>query len=218
MSFDQSFLAPDAADYLARLLPAPEPRAVFERIEAEARAEGQPAIGRQTGSLLRTLVAARSARRVLEVGCNLGYSALWMATGLPADGRLETIEYDAELAQRAAGHFRAAGLAERTEVHVGEALKILPRLPDASYDLMFLDAAKFEYPQYLDHALRLLRPGGLLAADNLLWLGQAWDEKAQDDDTKGVREYTRRVFDDARLVTTLVPVEDGLGLSVLRGA
>lgn len=214
MSFDQSFLAPEASRYLEGLLDVPY--RVMALIEEEARKENQPAVGRQAGSLLRGLVLAHRSARVLEVGCNLGYSALWMAAGLPPGGRLETIEINDDLASRAESHFRDAGVGDRARVLRGAALDVLPRLEARAYDLVFLDAVKAEYPQYLDHALRLLRPGGLVVADNMFWLGRAWDPEARHEDDAGVREYTRRIFADARLTSTIVPVEDGLAVSVLR--
>jgi predicted O-methyltransferase YrrM len=208
VSFDESFLAPEAAAFVERIHPLPFP-AVMRRIEEEARKEGQPAVGRGTGSLLRALAAAVRARRILEVGCNLGYSGLWLASGRAA---LDTIEIDPALARRARAHFAEAKVA--ATVHEGAALDVLPRLA-GPYDLAFLDAVKAEYPRYLDHALRLLRPGGVVAADNMFWLGRAWDEKERDSDTEGVREYARRVTTDARFATSIVPSEDGLAVSVL---
>jgi len=212
MSFDESLLPPAAAAYLERHLAPPFP--IAERVEREVRAEGQPAVGRQTGSLLRALALARGAERVLEVGTNLGYSALWLCAGLGPKGAFEGIEIDPGLAQRAGATLHEA-VGARATVHQGAALDVLPRLPAASYDLVFLDAVKAEYPRYLDHALRLLRPGGIVAADNMFWSGAAWDEARRDPDTLGVREYTRRIFADAKLASTIVPVEDGLGVSVL---
>lgn len=212
MSFDQSFLAPEAERYLQGLATVPYP--VMDRMEREVQKEDQPAVGRLTGSALRALAAATSRRRALEVGTNIGYSALWLAAGLKPEGRLDTIEVRAELARRAEANFREAGVGTRATVHVGEALKVLPRL-EGPYDIIFLDAVKAEYPQYLDLALPLLAPGGILAADNLLWLGRVWGS-SKDGDTQGVREYTRRVHADPRLATTILPVEDGLGVSVLR--
>lgn len=214
MSFDQTFLAPEAARYLDGLIEVPYP--VMGIIEEEARKENQPAVGRQTGSVLRSLVLAHRSARVLEVGCNLGYSALWMAAGLPRDGRVDTIEINDDLATRAEGFFRDAGAGDRMRVLRGAALDVLPRLEARAYDLVFLDAVKAEYPEYLDHALRILRPGGLVVADNMFWLGRAWDPQADHEDDAGVREYTRRIFSDARLTSTIVPVEDGLGVSVVR--
>lgn len=212
MSFDESLLPPDAHAYLARTLTAPFP--VMERVEREVEAEGQPAVGRQAGGLLRALALSLRARRVLEVGTNLGYSGLWLCAGLAPDGRFEGIELDPAYAARARASLREA-VGERATVHEGAALDVLPRLPERAYDLVFLDAVKAEYPRYLDHALRLLRPGGVVAADNMFWSGRAWDGAAQDDDTRGVREYTRRVFADPRLASTIVPVEDGVAVSVL---
>lgn len=213
MSHEQSFLAPAAGAYLDRALSAPFP--AMERVEREVVAEGQPAVGRQTGGLLRALTLARNAERVLEVGTNLGYSGLWLCAGLGARGRFEGIEIDPAIAARAEATLREA-VGARASVHRGAALDVLPSLPATSYDVVFLDAVKAEYPRYLDHALRLLRPGGILAADNLFWQGGVWDDKRTDPDTLGVREYTRRILHDARLASTIVPVEDGLGVSILR--
>lgn len=215
MSFDQSFLAPDAQRFLARTLPAPGP--VWEKVERAAADEGQPVVGRVTGGLLRSYVYAHGARRVLEIGCNLGYSALWMASALGHGGRLDTIEMDPEIARRARGYFDEAGFGTKVRVHEGRALDVLPTLSSGSYDIAFLDAAKSEYPQYLDHAIRCVRGGGLILADNVLWHGRTWDESHQDADSRGVREYVRRMFEDDRLVSTIVPAEDGLGVSVVVG-
>lgn len=216
VSFDQSFIAPEAERYVQAH--APLPYRVMERLEREAAKEGQPAVGRTTGSALRALVAATPARRVLEVGTNLGYSALWMASALATGGTLDTIEIDPDLAKRAESAFAEAGLAGHARVHLGAALDVLPRLA-GPYDLVFLDAVKSEYGAYLDLALPRLAPGGILAADNMFWSGRAWGPDvgdSLDEETRGVRAYMRRVADDARLVTTLLPVEDGLAVSVLR--
>lgn len=213
MSHEESLLPRAANAYLERAIPAPLP--AMERIEQEVRAEGQPAVGRQTGALLRTLALAQQATRILEVGTNLGYSGLWMCAGLAQGGRFEGIEIDPKLASRAEANLREA-VGSRASVHRGAALEVLARLPERAYDLIFLDAVKSEYPAYLDHALRLAMPRAIIAADNMFWRGAVWDDGHDDADTKGVREYTRRIFDDARLVSTIVPVEDGLAVSVVR--
>lgn len=212
MSFDQSFLHPDAEKYAQGLTRVPFP--VMERMEREIQKEDQPAVGRLTGSVLRMLVAANKAERVLEVGGNVGYSALWLAGGLGARGTLETIELKPDLARRAEQNFLEAGLEGRARVHVGAALDVLPRL-EGPFDVVFLDAVKSEYERYLDLVLPKMRPGGVVAADNVFWLGRAWG-KAKDEDSVGIRAFTKRVFEDPRLATTLVPVEDGLSVSVLR--
>lgn len=213
MSFDQTFLAPAATRYLHDL--ARLPYAGMARIEEEAQREHQPAVGRLTGSALRALAAATRGERALEVGTNLGYSALWLASGLKPEGRLDTLELDPALARRAEANFKEAGVADRVRVHVGAALDVLPRL-EGPYDVVFLDAVKAEYPQYLDLVLPRLRASGVLAADNAFWSGRVWGKDA-DEETEGMRTYTKRVLDDPRLVTTILPVEDGLAVSVRRG-
>jgi predicted O-methyltransferase YrrM len=93
---------------------------------------------------------------------------------------------------------------------------VLPRLADASYDLAFIDAVKAEYPRYLEHAMRLVRPGGVIMADNVLWSGRVTDPKATDPDTEGLRTYARRVADDERLESVILTLGDGLGVSLVR--
>lgn len=212
MSFDESLLPPEANAYLERQIAAPFP--VVERLEREIQAEGQPAVGRQTGGLLRALARARRAERILEIGTNLGYSGLWLAAGLAPRGTFEGIELDPSLAQRAGANLHEA-IGQRASVHQGAALDVLPRLAEGAYDLIFLDAVKAEYPRYLDHALRLAKPNAIVAADNMFWSGKAWDAASDDADTRGVREYTRRIFAEPRLTSTIVPVEDGLAVSVV---
>lgn len=213
MSFDTSFLDPAADAHLASLLETPGD--VLARIEREAQDEGQPAVGRAVGAFLRTLVAMTGGGRVLEVGTNIGHSGLWMAHGLAPEGRLDTIELDPELARRARVHFKEAGFHERIRVLEGAALDVLPTLQDGAYDLVFLDAVKSEYPAYLEHAARLLRPGGVVAADNVFWQGQVWDDAVHDEQTEGVRAFTRRIFQGPRWTSSIVPLEDGVSVSVL---
>ena len=212
---DGDHLPREPHDYLASLRPALSP--VMLRVQREAMHEDQPAVNPDAGNLLRVLVAASGGRRVLEVGTNLGYGALWMAAGLAPDGRLDTIEIDPALARRARENLREAGYGDRATVHEGAALDVLPRLERGAYDLAFLDCVKSEYPAYLDHARRLVRKGGLVVADNLLWHGKAWDNRAQDDDTRGIRAYTTAIRADARLLSSVVPIGDGLGVSVVMG-
>lgn len=214
VSFDASFVHDDAAAYAARL--APPLSDVMRRLEDEVRREGQPAVGRAVGSLLRALVAASGGRRVVEVGCNVGYSALWMASALAPDGRIDTIEIDPATAARARANFAAAGFAGRVHVHEGAALDVLPRLV-GPFDLVFLDAVKAEYVRYLDLVLPHVRVGGLVVADNMFWNGKAWDPRAKDDDTLGVRAFAKRLAADPRFATTLVPAEDGVLVAVRLG-
>lgn len=211
MAWDEGFLDPEAQRYVESRIALPLP--VMQDIEAETRTEGW-AIGRQAGGLLRALCLARGATRALDVGTNRGFSALWMGSGLAPGGTVEGIELDAAYATRARQALGAA-FPGRATVHEAAALDVMPTLPDRAYDVIFLDAVKSEYPRYLDHALRLLKPGGVVAADNMLWRGEVWDAKKDDADVRGIREYTRRALSDPRLASTLVPVEDGMMVSVL---
>lgn len=210
---DHGFLPLPAQQYLEHLAPHPFP--IMERLYREANDEGEPAVNPQTGAMLRVLATLTGGRRVLEVGTNIGYGAMWLLSGMPKDGHLDTIEIDPGMVRRARANFEEAGVGARVKVHEGAALAVLPKLAPG-YDLVFVDCVKEEYPQYLEHAKRLLRPGGVVAADNLLWHGEAWDPSKKDAAVLALRAYTERMRGDPRLVSTVVPTGDGLGVSVLR--
>lgn len=190
---------------------------VLAALREAADREGLPpiSIGAVTGRLLQVLIAAVRAERVLEVGTLGGYSAIWMARALPRSGRLVTIEIDERHADFARGYFTRAGLDDRIEVRVGRALDVLPAFDGERFDVVFLDADKEPLPTYLDWSLRLLRPGGLLVADNALWGGRVLDPSTEDEGTRGVREFNRRLATDERLRGTIIPVGDGLAVAVV---
>jgi caffeoyl-CoA O-methyltransferase len=151
----------------------------------------------------------------LEVGTLGGYSAIWMARGLPAGGRLVTIEIDERNAEFARTYFARAGLEDRIELRIGRALDVLPAFDGEHFDAIFLDADKEPLPTYFEWAVRLLRPGGLVIADNALWGGRVLDPETLDEGTRGVREFNRRLSSDERVLGTIVPVGDGLALAVV---
>ena len=170
-------------------------------------------VSAEAGRLLATLVAATGAVRVLEVGTLFGYSGVWLARALPDHGHLDTLELSAAHADAAEEWFDRAGLAERITVHRGAALDTLARL-EGPYDTMFIDAAKAEYTDYADHAVRLLRPGGMLLADNAIWSGRVADPAVTDADTEGIRRFHDRIAGGAPWASTVLPVGDGLSVSV----
>lgn len=179
---------------------------------ARARSEEAdiPAVSPETGAMLRFLARLIRARHVCEVGSGGGYSGLWLLGGMDPRGSLTTIELDAEhqtLAQRA---YTEGGFNDRVRSMLGAALSVLPKLADGNYDIVFLDAVKYEYLEYLDHAKRLLRPGGLLVADNVLWHGRTVDDSVTDEDTNGIREFNEAVRDDRTLHATMLDIGDGL--------
>lgn len=177
---------------------------------------GVSPIGVGGGAALRLLVAAIGARAVVEIGTGTGVSGVWLLRGMQADGVLTTIDTEAEHQRMAREAFTEAGFATaRARTINGTALDVLPRLADASYDLVFCDAIKSEYPGYLTEALRLLRPGGVVAFDNALWGGKVADPSIRDADTVALREVGRLVRDNDRLTAALLPVGDGLLAAVV---
>jgi predicted O-methyltransferase YrrM len=174
-------------------------------------------IGTGGGAALRVLAAAVGARHVVEIGTGAGTSGLWLLAGMPEDGVLTTIDVSAEHQRAARQAYQAAGIAHnRTRVITGAAADVLPRMTDGAYDLVLVDADKDNYPTYVEHAVRLLRPGGLLAVDNMLWHDQVADPAARDATTVTLRDLGKTLRDHEDLVTALLPVSDGLLVAVRR--
>jgi predicted O-methyltransferase YrrM len=179
---------------------------------------GLPGAGMQIapeqGQFMALLIELTGARRVLEVGCFTGYSALAMALALPPDGRLITLEVNAEPLEIGRRAWRAAGVAERIEVRLGLALESLDALLEEgaaeSFDLVFIDADKKSYDAYYERALRLVRPGGLILLDNVLWGGAVADPADQDRQTVALRELNAKLHRDERISLSLLPLGDGL--------
>jgi predicted O-methyltransferase YrrM len=200
-------------DGLARV--PPELAELYRRMEDDewARMMTHPDLG----ALLEVLVRATGGRAVLEIGTFVGTSAAWMARGLAPDGRVDTLEADTGRADRAEAFFADAGLAERIRVHRGPALETLPSLPEGAYDLCYIDADKAGYEAYLDHATRLVRPGGLIVADNVLAGGRvALPERERDESARALAAFTRAALAHPRLTTTVLTVGDGVTLSAVR--
>jgi caffeoyl-CoA O-methyltransferase len=205
-------------EYLSGLRRDPHQR--LAAIDREGRSEGLPLVYPDTGALLHTLALGCGARRILEIGTCIGYSTLWMATALPADGTLITMEYDSTRAARAREHFAAAGFADRINVIVGDATRFLHKV-SGPFDLIFQDSDKQLYEPMLDRLVALLRPGGLLVADNILWNGEVVggfvsEKKYSDEDTAAISNFSKRVAADTRLYTSFLQVGDGVSVSVKR--
>jgi predicted O-methyltransferase YrrM len=178
---------------------------------AKAAELGCVPIGSGGGAALRFLAALLGARSVVEIGTGTGVSGLWLLRGMAPDGILTSIDVEPEHQRAAREAFTDAGFpAAQLRLINGMALEVLPRLADGAYDLIFVDAVKAEYPRYLDEAIRLLRPGGVVALDNVLWGGRVADPAQQDGDTKALREVARQGREDDRLVPVLLPLGDGL--------
>jgi predicted O-methyltransferase YrrM len=177
---------------------------------ADAAQLGCAPIGAGAGAGLRFLAAAIGARAVVEIGTGAGVSGLWLLRGMAADGVLTSIDVDPEHQRIARAAFVASGHgASRLRLINGMGLEVLPRLTDGGYDLVLVDASPTDHPRYLDEALRLLRPGGVLALHGVLGAG-VLDPDAADASTLALREVTQMVRDDERLAPTLLPLGEGL--------
>ncbi len=174
-------------------------------------------IGSGGGATLRFVAAVLQAKNVVEIGTGCGISGLWMIRGMRADGVLTSVDLEAEHQRLAKQAFTEAGIApQRVRLIPGPALDVLPRLTEGHYDLVFCDGDKHEYPKYLQEALRLLRPGGVVAFDNSLWHDQVADVSARDPETVAIRATLQQVSDDESLLPLLLPVGDGLLLAQKR--
>lgn len=174
-------------------------------------------IGPGGGAVLRMLAAAVGARSVVEIGTGAGVSGLWLLTGMPSDGVLTTIDIEPENQRAAREAYASAGVAhQRTRVITGRALDVLRRMTDGAYDLVLIDADKVEYPAYVEEAARLLRPGGLMVLDNMLWHDKVADPAARDETTRVLRDLGKAIRDDDRFLTTLLAAGDGLLVAVKR--
>lgn len=180
---------------------------------ARARAEevGVAPIGQGAGAALRFLASVLEARAVVELGTGTGVSGLWLLRGMRPDGVLTTVDTQAEHQRLAKQGFTEAGIAsQRVRLIPGAALDVLPRFTDGHYDLVFCDGDKHEYSDYLTEALRLLRPGGVVAFDNALWHDRVADPAQRDAETVAIRELGKTVREHDGLVPLLLPVGDGL--------
>ncbi len=185
-------------------------------VNARARAEevGVAPIGPGCGAALRFLASVLDARAVVEIGTGTGVSGLWMLRGMRPDGVLTSVDTEAEHQRLAKETFTEAGIpSQRARLIPGSALEVLPRLTDGHYDIVFADGDKQEYPEYLREALRLLRPGGVVAFDNALWHDRVADPAQRDPDTVAIRELGRVINEHESLVPVLLPVGDGLLLA-----
>jgi predicted O-methyltransferase YrrM len=199
---------------------------VFETARAANKKAGLPAIdvSRLQGKFLELLVRSSGARRILEIGTLGGYSTLWLARGLPEDGKIVTLEFDPHHAETARENLRNAGVLDRVDLRVGRAIDSLPALENtaAPFDLIFIDADKKSYPQYLEWALKLSRPGTVIVADNVVRDGKVVDAESGDPDVQGVRRFTDLLAAEPRLSATVLQTVgvkgyDGFALAVVLG-
>ncbi|MCB7136508.1 O-methyltransferase [Cellulosimicrobium marinum] len=194
----------------------PEDEVVLRARERAAEL-GCRAVRPGAGAVLRVLAASLGARAVVEIGTGTGVASLWLLRGMPADGVLTTIDVEVEHQRAAKEAFAEEGVAPaRTRAIPGRAADVLPRLTDGAYDLVLVAADAHGYPDYVEQALRLLRPGGVLVVDGALAQDQVADPARRDEVTTIVREVGRSLREDERVLPALLPSGDGLLLAVRR--
>lgn len=196
--------------YLERLHPSKDE--ILAEMEEEANRRNFPIIGRIVGGLLFQLVRLSKARRVLDMGSGFGYSAYWMSLALNSDTEITLTDFAAENLNQAQDFFRRGSVRCMPHFHVGDCLQLLDRM-EGRFDLIFNDVEKELYPEVLDKVPDRLRPGGVLISDNLLWHGKV-TEPDPDEATLAVLSYTTGLFEHPDLFSTIIPVRDGISISV----
>ncbi len=190
------------------------------REETQKMPAAQMQIGPEQGQFMKLLVEMLGAKKTLEIGVFTGYSALWVASGLPDGGRLIACDVSEEYTAIARRYWQEAGVADKIDLRLRPALETLDGLVVAgesgTFDFSFIDADKTGYENYYERSLELLRPGGLIAIDNTIWSGKVADPGAQDEDTLAIRRLNERLLQDERISLSMLTVGDGLTLALKR--
>lgn len=206
---------PEALDDYAVKHTQPEPELLAQLSRETFQKVLQPRMlsGHYQGRLLSLLSKISRPKIILEIGTYTGYSALCLAEGLPPNGELHTIDINEELVDLQKKYFKISPYKNQIHQHLGNALSIIPTL-NYKFDLVFMDADKPSYPGYLDLIIDKINTGGILLTDNVLWSGKVIEELEEDDEsTKALLEYNKRIAEDPRLETILLPIRDGLSIT-----
>ena len=206
---------PEEIDNYSGIHTAPE-NAILDELNRETHLKvliPRMLSGHIQGRILSMFSHMIKPKNVLEIGTYTGYSAICFAEGMQEGGKLITLDHNAELETMAKSYWEKAGISDKIELKVGEALDIIPTLdPDLRYDLVFIDADKENYSNYFDLIIDKVNPGGYIIADNVLWSGKVTneDEVKNDLNTRSLDEYNKKIHNDSRVENVLFPVRDGL--------
>ncbi|MCF2970653.1 class I SAM-dependent methyltransferase [Synechococcus sp. Nb3U1] len=200
---------------------APEPELLTQlREETAQHPQGRMQICPEQGRFMALLIQLMGAKKTLEVGVFTGYSSLSVALALPADGKVVACDISEDYTQVARRYWHAAGVADKIQLHIAPALETLDRLLETdqagTFDFAFIDADKGNYWGYFERTLQLLRPGGLVAIDNVLWSGRVIDPEDTSPDTEALRLFNQKVQQDPRVTVAMLPIGDGLTLALKR--
>jgi predicted O-methyltransferase YrrM len=187
------------------------------RSETAQHPMGRMQIAPEQGQFMALLVQLMGAKKTLEVGVFTGYSALVVSLALPPDGRVVACDVSAEFTAIARHYWQKAGVADKIDLHIAPAMETLDQLLAAgeaeTFDFAFIDADKSNYDGYYERSLQLVRPGGLIVIDNVLWSGRVADPEIQDNRTTKIRALNQKLHQDQRINLSLVPIADGLTLA-----
>jgi caffeoyl-CoA O-methyltransferase len=197
------------------------PQMIALREETSKMAEANMQISSEQGQLMSLLVRIAGAQKILEIGTFTGYSAMWMASALPEQGRIIACDVSVPWTDIAMRHWAAAGLLSKIELRLAPALETVAQLRAAgeseTFDLVFIDAIKTEYDAYYEASLDLLRGGGVVVIDNVLWSGAVADPEANDEAVLALRRLNEKLVDDQRIHMSMLPIGDGLTIARKRG-
>jgi predicted O-methyltransferase YrrM len=200
-------------DYLYGLLPRRDE--VLAEIEAEAANRNVPIVGPAVARVLHQLALIAGAKSIFEMGSAIGYSTIWWARAVGDGGRVIYTDGNRKNAEEARRYFDRAGVANRITIRVGDALELLSEQTQ-QFDIIFCDIDKEDYPRALRAAFPRLRNGGLFVADNVLWSGKVAEENPAEPSTKAIQEFNRLLYESRDLFTTILPIRDGISVSIKR--
>jgi len=197
--------------YMYRLLPPRD--AVLADMERVAEKNDVPIVGPAVGRLLYQLARFVNAGRVFEMGSAIGYSTIWWARGLRRGGKVYYTDGSSANAAQAEGYLQKAGVRDRVEILVGNALDLIDQV-EGEFDIVFNDVDKHDYPEVFRKAAGRIRVGGLLVADNVLWSGRVAGAPVRDRDTTAIRSFNKMLFSDERFYSTIIPLRDGVAIGL----
>ena len=202
----------DVERYMDELLPARDE--VLAEMEERAHRQSIPIIGPAVARVLYQYAKLIGARRVFEMGSAIGYSTIWLARAVGAEGKVYYTDGDLKNAEDARGYFERAGVISQIEILTGDSIDLLDEV-DGEFDLIFNDVDKHQYPAAFHKAAPRIRSGGLFISDNTLWYGRVARDDA-DRDTEGVRELNRLIYSSDELYSTILPIRDGIAVCLKR--
>jgi len=198
-------------DYLYDMLPPRDE--VLTEMEAEATKRSIPIVGPVVARFLHQLALMTGAKRIFEMGSAIGYSTIWWARAVAPGGRVIYTDGDRKNADQARHYFERAGVSDRIQIKVGDALELLSEQKE-DFDIIFNDVDKEDYPRVLRLAVPRLRKGGLFVSDNVLWSGRVTEKNPSETTTKAILEFNRLLYGSADLFTVILPVRDGVAVAV----